>query len=189
MRSRPGIRWRCLSWEKDSSMVDAELNRLAERAGRVLQGAAMLLASAESCTGGWVGEVLTSIPGSSAWYERGFITYSNDAKREMLGVSERTLREHGAVSEETAREMALGALKHSRAQAALAVTGVAGPGGGTPEKPVGMVCFAWAIKDRALVSTTRQLQGDRAAVRQQSVAIALQGFLQLIEQAGETALA
>jgi nicotinamide-nucleotide amidase len=169
-------------------MVDAELLLLAERAGSALQSGGMKLATAESCTGGWVGEALTSIAGSSAWYERGFITYSNEAKREMLGVGEPTLKEHGAVSEETARQMALGALKHSRAQIALAVTGVAGPGGGAPDKPVGMVCFAWASKDRSLTSATHHLGGDRAAVRRQSVVIALEGLLGLLS-ASATALA
>ena len=103
--------------------------------------------TAESCTGGWAAQVVTSVAGSSAWFERGFVTYSNEAKRELLGVQESTLRAHGAVSEETAREMAQGALSRGKGTVALAVTGVAGPGGGTLDKPVGMVCF---MGERAL---------------------------------------
>ena len=138
-----------------------------------------MLATAESCTGGWVAQALTSIAGSSQWFERGFVTYSNSAKRELLGVKQRTLKKHGAVSEETAREMAAGALRRSRASIALAVTGVAGPSGGSAAKPVGMVCFAWA-KGRRLRSETRRFRGGREAVRRQSVMRALEGVLETL---------
>ena len=135
-----------------------------------------MLVTAESCTGGWVAQAVTSVAGSSAWFERGYVTYSNAAKREALGVSKRTLERHGAVSEPTAREMARGALRRSRAAFALAVTGIAGPGGGMPGKPVGTVCFAWA-RGRKIRSETRRFLGGRASVRRQSVIHALRGVL------------
>jgi len=138
-----------------------------------------MLATAESCTGGWVAQAVTSVAGSSAWFERGFVTYSNAAKQEMLGVKGNTLRKYGAVSEETAREMAKGALKRSRASIAVAVTGVAGPTGGSVSKPVGMVCFAVATS-RAVFSETRRFKGNRASVRRQSVVHALKGVLALV---------
>ena len=169
-------------------MVDEELERLAADVGFALQSAGLQLVTAESCTGGWVGEAITAIAGSSDWFDRGFITYSNAAKREVLGVAAATLSQHGAVSEETAREMALGALKQSRAQISVAITGVAGPGGGSADKPVGTVCFAWAKNDAALRSERRLLKGDRTEVRRQSVLIALRGILGLCSQ-DETAVA
>jgi nicotinamide-nucleotide amidase len=162
-------------------MIDEELYALAQRAGRALQARGLMLATAESCTGGWVAEAVTMVPGSSAWFERGFVTYTYASKREMLGVRPRTLERHGAVSEQTAREMACGALAASRAQVALAVSGTAGPGGGTPRKPVGTVCFAWALDGAEPVSETRRFAGDRAAVRRRSVLHALEGLVQLIE--------
>ena len=152
------------------------MNALARKVGRRLKASGAKLATAESCTGGWVAQAVTAISGSSAWFERGFVTYSNEAKQEMLGVKRSTLKKHGAVSEETAREMAKGALKKSRATIAVAVTGVAGPTGGTPGKPVGMVCFSWATK-KALRSETRRFRGNRERVRRQSVVHALKGVL------------
>lgn len=160
--------------------MDRELEELSIQVGAALKARGMMLAAAESCTGGWVAKVITDIPGSSGWFDRGFVTYANLAKQEMLGVREETLRAHGAVSEETAREMAEGALACSRAQVALAISGVAGPGGGTPAKPVGMVCFAWAAQDRATHSRTEYLAGDRESVRRQSVMRALQGVLDVL---------
>ena len=139
-----------------------------------------MLATAESCTGGWAAQAMTAIAGSSVWFERGFVTYSNDAKQEMLGVSAATLKNHGAVSEETAREMALGALARSKASVSLAVTGVAGPTGGSDAKPVGTVCFAWARKGGTVRSETRRFAGDREAVRRQSVVRALEGVLEVL---------
>jgi nicotinamide-nucleotide amidase len=158
------------------------LTALAARTGAALKARGLMLATAESCTGGWVAQALTAVAGSSDWFERGFVTYSNAAKQEMLGVSAATLAAHGAVSEQTAREMAGGALAHSRAQLALAITGVAGPSGGTPEKPVGMVCFAWAAASGMLSAQTKHFEGDRESVRRQSGAFALQTLLQLLER-------
>ena len=157
------------------------MNALAERIAAALLKKRAMLATAESCTGGWAAQALTAIAGSSSWFERGFVTYSNAAKQEMLGVRPQTLARHGAVSEETAREMALGALAHSRGDVALAITGVAGPSGGSAEKPVGTVCFAWATKDGAARAETRRFAGDREAVRRQSVERALQGVLELLD--------
>jgi nicotinamide-nucleotide amidase len=127
-----------------------------------------------------VAQVVTSVAGSSEWFDRGFVTYTNVSKRELLGVRTETLSRFGAVSEQAARDMAEGALAHSHAQVALAVTGVAGPSGGTPEKPVGTVCLAWAGKKRETRTAKRHFSGDREAVRRQSVAAALQGLLDFL---------
>ena len=162
-------------------MPSDTLITLATRVGAKLKAQGLMLATAESCTGGWVAQAVTAIAGSSDWFDRGFVTYSNAAKHEMLGVSAGTLARHGAVSEQTAREMAAGALVHSRAQVALAITGIAGPSGGSPEKPVGTVCFAWSRKGAAPVAQTRQFKGDRKSVRRQSVRAALRGTLDLLE--------
>jgi len=156
------------------------MDALAQKLGARLKGAGAKLVTAESCTGGWAAQVVTSVAGSSAWFECGFVTYSNQAKRELLGVRDDTLQEYGAVSEETAREMAQGALRRGRGTVALAVTGVAGPGGGSPTKPVGMVCFAWA-SERSVRSETQQFSGDRESVRRQSVIRALEGVLQHLD--------
>jgi nicotinamide-nucleotide amidase len=161
----------------------SELENLAERLGAVLLSRGEWLAVAESCTGGWLAQSVTAIAGSSAWFDRGFVTYSNAAKADMLGVPESTLERHGAVSEATARAMAQGALAHSRADWSVAVTGIAGPGGGTPEKPVGTVCFAWAQRDGGCEALTRRFIGDRAAVREQAVALALNGLLERLATA------
>ena len=158
-----------------------DLSVLAARVGRRLKASRQFLVTAESCTGGWVAQAVTAIAGSSDWFERGFVTYSNDAKRELLAVSETTLKKNGAVSEHTAREMARGALAHSKGTVALSITGVAGPGGGSREKPVGTVCFAWA-KGRALRSETRRFMGNRQSVRRRSVVHALKGVIALLEQ-------
>jgi len=152
--------------------ITTDLDDLAAELGRCLRASGDRLVTAESCTGGWIAKCITDIAGSSAWLERGFVTYSNDAKREMLGVGADTLTCHGAVSEPVVREMAAGALAHSRATIALAVSGIAGPDGGTPAKPVGTVCFGWARSDR-VKAETRCFQGDRDQVRMQSVAHAL----------------
>jgi nicotinamide-nucleotide amidase len=156
---------------------DTTLDALATAVGARLKADGLVLATAESCTGGWVAQTVTTVSGSSEWFDRGFVTYSNAAKLEMLGVRDETLARYGAVSEETAREMALGALVHSRAHVTLAITGVAGPTGGTTAKPVGMVCFAWARRDDAAQSETRRFAGDRERVRRESVIAALQGLL------------
>jgi nicotinamide-nucleotide amidase len=155
------------------------MNELAQTLGAALKARGLRLVTAESCTGGWVAMALTAVPGSSDWFERGYVTYSNAAKREDLGVREETLKDHGAVSEATAREMAAGALTKGGAQVSLAITGVAGPSGGTPDKPVGMVCFAWAYGSK-MSSETRRFGGDRESVRRQSVEHALKEMLELL---------
>jgi nicotinamide-nucleotide amidase len=159
---------------------DEELNQLASELGDKLRARNWMLATAESCTGGWVGQLITALPGCSHWYERGFITYANAAKIEMLGVPEETLETYGAVSEETASAMATGALAHSHAQATLAISGIAGPGGGTPQKPVGLVCYGWALADGTVMSSTCRLDGDRDEIRSRAVAAALRGLIELI---------
>ena len=161
-------------------MPDTLLYELAEKTGRALEARGLMLATAESCTGGWVAEAITMVPGSSAWFDRGFVTYTNEAKREMLGVRAETLERHGAVSEPVVLEMVAGALKASRARVTVAVSGVAGPSGGSPQKPVGTVCFAWAVEDRTPRAETRLLPGDREAVRRQSVVHALEVLLELM---------
>jgi len=158
-----------------------ELMELAVAVGERLERRGLMVATAESCTGGWAAQVLTSVAGSSAWFERGFITYTNRAKQEMLGVSAQTLELYGAVSEETVREMAQGAIQHSHAQVALAISGVAGPAGGSLQKPVGTVCFGWAQRGMEAVSSRQHFAGDREAVRRQAVAFALQGVLDLLK--------
>jgi competence/damage-inducible protein CinA C-terminal domain len=160
--------------------MNDQLFELARLLGEELKARNLWLATAESCTGGWVGEAVTAVSGSSAWYDRGFITYTNQAKQDMLGVSAETLGAHGAVSEATVREMALGALAHSRAQVALAISGIAGPTGGTPEKPVGLVWFAWAFKDGRVEAEQRVFAGDRQSVRRQAVEYALKRLLKLL---------
>jgi nicotinamide-nucleotide amidase len=155
------------------------MEELAKKLGERLKADRERLVTAESCTGGWAAQVVTSVAGSSDWFERGFVTYSNDSKHELLGVTPSTLQKHGAVSEETAREMAQGALARSKGTLALAVTGVAGPGGGSREKPVGMVCFAWA-RGKELKSETRHFPGNRDSVRRQSVIHALEGVLRTL---------
>lgn len=164
----------------------SELEQLAECLARQLIERGEWVTAAESCTGGWVAQTLTAIAGSSAWFDRGFVTYSNAAKIDMLGVPETTLERHGAVSEATARAMAQGALLHSLADWAVAITGIAGPSGGSPEKPVGTVCFAWASREGGCEAQTRHFSGDRAAVREQSVQHALGGLLARIEGATVT---
>ncbi|MBI5918484.1 MAG: nicotinamide-nucleotide amidohydrolase family protein [Nitrosomonadales bacterium] len=160
---------------------------LSARVGGLLRSHGMMLATAESCTGGAVAAAVTDIAGSSAWFERGFVTYANAAKLEMLGVAQATLDQHGAVSEATVREMVAGALQHSRAHIALAVSGIAGPGGGSPDKPVGTVWFAWGARHGAVHARIHHLSGNRAEVRAQSVRIALQGVLELLGQHSESA--
>lgn len=153
--------------------------RLARQVGVVLRMRGMMLATAESCTGGGIAQAVTRIAGSSAWFDRGFVTYSNAAKEEMLGVSPETIAHHGAVSEATVREMATGALQYSRAQVSVSVSGIAGPTGGTPEKPVGTVWFAWAAND-TVRTACHHLAGDRDAIRVKAARIALQGVINIL---------
>jgi len=152
---------------------------LARALGHALSARGWRVATAESCTGGLVAGAITDVPGSSVWFDRGFVTYSDEAKHAMLAVPDDVLQTHGAVSEPTARAMVAGALQRSLADAAVAITGVAGPGGGTPAKPVGMVCFAWGTRWSPPTAQTRRLPGDRAEVRRASVALALEGLLAL----------
>jgi nicotinamide-nucleotide amidase len=163
--------------------MDPELERLSAAVGAVLKKQKLVLATAESCTGGWISQVVTATAGSSEWFERGFVTYSNEAKQELLGVSAETLERFGAVSRETALEMAQGVLRHSHAQVAIAVTGIAGPTGGTASKPVGTVCFAWcsALGEPLTIVTT--FEGDREQVRRHSVLRALTGLLEMLDPA------
>ncbi|MEK7717764.1 MAG: nicotinamide-nucleotide amidase [Pseudomonadota bacterium] len=163
------------------------MSELSVQVGAALNSLGLMLTTAESCTGGGVAQALTDISGSSAWFERGFVTYSNLSKVEMLGVRQSTLDTHGAVSESTVCEMAAGALVHSHAHISLAVSGIAGPEGGTSEKPVGTVWFAWALRDGEMHAQRHFLHGDRAAVREQSVQIALQGVFDLLNKRTETA--
>lgn len=156
-----------------------DITELARQAGQALQQRKLLLATAESCTGGGLAEAITDIAGSSGWFECGFVSYSNAAKRAMLSVPQALILGHGAVSEEVAAAMASGALAHSAAQVAVSTTGIAGPGGAVPGKPVGTVCFGWADADR--IHTERVVfAGDRQAVRAQSVAHALEGLLRFV---------
>lgn len=145
--------------------------------GEALAEAGLSLVTAESCTGGWVAKRVTDIAGSSAWFDRGFVTYSNAAKTDQLGVAADLLAQHGAVSQAVAAAMAEGALAHSHADIAVAITGVAGPGGGTEEKPVGTVWFAWARRDEPAETLLRELSGDRDNVRRFAVRVALQGVI------------
>lgn len=163
-------------------MATDKLYELSAAVGRLLKDKGEMLVTAESCTGGGVSAAVTAISGSSEWFDRAFVTYSNEAKQQMLRVSAATLEAHGAVSEEIAREMALGALAASPGTISVSVTGVAGPTGGTRLKPVGMVCFAWARCGEAMPrSETRHFSGDRESVRQQSVVRALQGVAELLD--------
>ncbi len=161
--------------------MDEQLKQLAIALNHRLRSKGVLMVSAESCTGGWIAKAMTDVPGSSSCFDRAFITYSNESKQEMLGVSLDTLEQHGAVSEAVVREMVQGALERSRASVAVAVSGIAGPDGGTEEKPVGTVWLAWGDRDGELITSQQQFSGDREEVRYQSSLSALQGVLDLID--------
>ncbi len=151
-------------------------DELAVHIGKALEGQGILISTAESCTGGGVSSAITSVAGSSLWFDRGFVVYSNDAKQKMLAVKAATLKKHGAVSKAVVEEMAKGAIKKSKATFSVAISGLAGPSGGTEEKPVGLVWIAWAVEGQ--IDATRMIfPGDRAAVRRGAVAMALQGLL------------
>ena len=162
---------------------DAELNRLAREVAAAVQLRRMMAVTAESCTGGWIAKVLTDLPGSSAWFDAGVVTYSYEAKQALLGVNPRTLERTGAVSEETALEMVSGALSRFGAGIAVAVTGIAGPSGGTVEKPVGTVWISWKCRGGYPRARLFHFPGDREAVRRQTVAAALGGMLETLTQA------
>ena len=140
------------------------------------------IAVAESCTGGWIAKVLTDLSGSSAWFDRGFVTYSNQAKQEMLGVPVAVIESHGAVSQETVEAMASGVISHSHADFSVSVSGIAGPGGGSTDKPVGLVWFGWANKGGLLISSSKVFEGDRQAVRSQAVKFALEESIRLLSE-------
>ncbi len=161
-------------------MVEPEksLINIAQELGTALKVRGFVLVLAESCTGGMVAQAVTSIAGSSVWFDRGFVTYSNAAKIEMLGISPATLEKFGAVSEEVAKEMALGALKNSHAQIAGSITGIAGPDGGSAEKPVGTVCFAWASINIQTEAITIKFTGNREEIRQQAAAALMAGLIE-----------
>jgi nicotinamide-nucleotide amidase len=158
------------------------LEDLVKKLSEVLVERKIKLTTAESCTGGGIAQVLTDMPGSSAWFERGFVTYSNQSKHEMLGVSTDALTYHGAVSMQVVRQMAEGAIKNSRAQVSVAVTGIAGPGGGSDEKPVGTVWIAWAGVDNKTIYIKHQFTGDRHEVRKQTVNAAIVGMIDFVEK-------
>lgn len=164
-------------------MSDQALMQLSEQVGEALLQQKATLTTAESCTGGWIAKVITDIAGSSAWFERGFVTYSNDAKQAMIGVLPETLLSYGAVSEQVVREMALGAMQAAEASFAIAVSGIAGPGGGSAEKPVGTVWFGFSAQNGKVTACRQCFSGDREAVRRQATAFALktlaEDFLQI----------
>ena len=163
-------------------MTETTIDKLAAELQNALKDKGEILATAESCTGGWIAKLMTDLAGSSVSYDRGFVTYSNDAKQEMLGVSPATLETFGAVSEETVIAMAEGALENSLATVSISVSGIAGPTGGTKEKPVGTVWFGWAMAGSATETLLIVFEGDRNAVRQQAVATSLRKLIELLRR-------
>ena len=166
----------------NSQAPDSTALVMAERLGQALLAARQMLVTAESCTGGGIAWLITSIPGSSQWFERGIVAYSNAAKQELLGVSHDVIAAYGAVSEQTAAAMARGALVNSHAGISVAVTGIAGPDGGSEEKPVGTVCFGWSLRDGETKTARIVLSGDRLQVRERAVLMAMEGLLEIIEK-------
>jgi len=158
--------------------TDAEIEALAAQVGQSLLAARARITTAESCTGGWIAKSLTDVAGSSAWFDYGFITYGNNAKQNMLNVDSELIGDHGAVSQEVAEQMAVGARRISGADLAVAVTGIAGPDGGTGEKPVGTVWLAWSGPGAEMASQMERFSGNRESVRRQTVVMALQGVLE-----------
>ena len=162
--------------------MQAEIDQAVEQLKGRLLDEKVQVATAESCTAGWIAKSLTDPAGSSAWFERGFVTYSNESKEEMLGVRQQTLIDHGAVSEATVQEMVVGALQNSCADWAVAVSGIAGPSGGSAEKPVGLVWFGWQRRGGDVYVESQIFEGDREAIRAQTVVVALQKLSQLVVQ-------
>ena len=156
------------------------VQELTQVLGQKLTQAGLVTATAESCTGGGVAYAITEISGSSQWFDRGFVTYSNEAKTQMLGVDPKIIKQYGAVSEQVVEQMAIGAVKNSDADLAVAISGIAGPEGGSAEKPVGTVCFSWYNRDKESKTATYLLIGDRTEVRTQAIQIALNGFMEMI---------
>jgi nicotinamide-nucleotide amidase len=162
-------------------MDSVTISNLAAELGETLKARGFTLAMAESCTGGMVAQFITSIPGSSVWFDRGFVTYSNQAKIEMLGVLSQTIEKFGAVSEQIVTEMVSGVLKNSHAQIAGSISGIAGPDGGTEEKPIGTVCFAWAEPHKPILTTTKHYQGNRQEIRQQATITMMTGLIERLK--------
>ena len=165
-------------------MTDTATNQ-AEQLAELFLKTSSKLVTAESCTGGALAEILTRVPGSSAWFERGFVSYSNESKHEMLTVSLDTLEQFGAVSEETASAMAKGAVENSKADYGVAITGIAGPDGGTESKPVGTVCFGWHERNAGSSTTHICFDGDRLRIREQACMLAMQGLLDMLQKVSE----
>jgi len=163
------------------ALSDQELQALAAQLGECLLALNMRLATAESCTGGWLAKVITDLPGSSAWFNGSLVTYSNEAKQQILGVQKPTLDEFGAVSDETVKEMSDGVLAHMDADVALSISGIAGPGGGSDVKPVGLVWFGWGGRGKLVRAESHIFGGDREEVRRQAVEKALQLLLAMLE--------
>ena len=159
-----------------------ELAPLISQLADSLSSQDMRMATAESCTGGWIAQAVTCMAGSSKWFDSGFVTYSNEAKQHMLGVRDETLTKHGAVSEAVVIEMAKGAVANSLAEVAVSVSGVAGPGGGSVEKPVGLVWLAWARQGQQTVTKSCHFNGDREAIRYQTVKAALEGLVEILKR-------
>ncbi len=166
----------------DVGVLENEIYKLSETLGSELIKRKLLVATAESCTGGLISASFTEVPGSSAWFERGFVTYTNQAKHEMLNVSNKTLETYGAVSEETVREMSLGALNYSHADFSVAVSGIAGPTGGTIEKPVGTVWMAWAYHGEVFHTYKSAFLGNRQEIRLETVKKAIEIFIKFIDK-------
>ena len=162
-------------------MTEDDITRLARGLGRICKRRKVEVSVAESCTGGGLAAAITRISGSAKWFDRGFVTYSNGAKKDLLGVSQRTLRKFGAVSEPVAREMARGALRHSPSDVSVSITGIAGPTGGSRSKPVGLVWFAWAARNGPVQARAFRFKGNRIEVRKQAVAVAIQGLMDLLK--------
>ncbi len=165
------------------SEFEIQVDSLLQRIAALLTARGWRMATAESCTGGWIAKCCTDVVGSSDWFDRAYVTYSYRAKEQMLGVSHEDLLNHGAVSEEIARQMAVGAKKHSNVAVTVSATGIAGPGGGMPGKPVGLVHFGWCIDDRPVVCDAVVFEGDRQSVRQQTVVHALEGIVARLDSA------
>jgi nicotinamide-nucleotide amidase len=163
------------------ALSDQELQALATQLGDCLLALNMRLATAESCTGGWLAKIITDLPGCSTWFNGSLVTYSNEAKQQILGVQKRTLDEFGAVSSETVKEMSAGVLAHVDADVALSISGIAGPGGGSDDKQVGLVWFGWGRRGKPVLSDSHIFEGDREAVRRQAVEKALQLLLAMLE--------
>ena len=161
-------------------MTEDDVTDLARRLGRICKRRKVEVSVAESCTGGGLAAAITRISGSAKWFDRGFVTYSNPAKKELLGVSQRTLGNYGAVSEQVAREMARGVLRHSPSDVSVSITGIAGPTGGSRSKPVGLVWFAWGARGGPVQARAFRFKGTRAEVQRQAVAMAIQGLIDLL---------